>query len=93
MTVTIDKFGRIVIPKSIRTLMGIGFKQELQLEMSEEGLLIKPSISEEADLKIVDGLPLIIRPKSAKVDSSQLDNIVKKDREERIDYLIKSIFG
>lgn len=37
MDVTIDKFGRIVIPKSVRDWLGLEAGTELKLEVIEEG--------------------------------------------------------
>ena len=37
-----DKFGRILIPKEIRNSLGIGENTELEIEVKDEKILIKP---------------------------------------------------
>jgi AbrB family looped-hinge helix DNA binding protein len=48
MKVTIDKAGRIVIPKPIRDRMGVDAGTHLEIEERAEGLLIRPTTHESA---------------------------------------------
>jgi len=41
--VKIDKFGRILIPKEIRKKLGIAGEMELEIEVKDEKILIKPT--------------------------------------------------
>ena len=62
MQVTIDKYGRILIPKRIREQLGIQLEQPLELRLSEDGvaLEIRPSPSAVAELVMAeDGWPVI----------------------------------
>lgn len=52
MQVTLDKYGRIVVPKSARDRLGIGAGTDLTIEVEEGRLVLKPipqSVLEERD--------------------------------------------
>lgn len=52
MQVTLDKYGRIVVPKPARDRLGIGAGTDLTIEVEEGRLVLKPipqSVLEERD--------------------------------------------
>lgn len=59
MRVTIDRLGRLVIPKSVRLALGIGPKTELELMTDGTGLRLEPLIAHERSIEETDGLPLL----------------------------------
>lgn len=55
MHLTLDKFGRIVIPKAVRRRLGLEPGTRLRLEVGERGIVLEP-LGEEAPLVEKDGL-------------------------------------
>ena len=55
MQTKLDKFGRVVIPKSVRQNLGLKPGEILQLEESGEKIIIKPDQKEEC-LSLKDGI-------------------------------------
>lgn len=78
MEVTLDKFGRILIPKEIRKVLGLQAGQVLSLYTSEENNLIciQPKIEEaESPIRYTDmGIPYIDNGQASEdeLDTSQL---------------------
>ena len=85
MEVTIDKFGRILIPKKIRQLLGIQPGQTLELIADEETKTIDliPKEENTAVLKITKaGIP-VFNFSSAEKTEFDVAELIRKDREER----------
>ena len=61
MRVTVDRVGRIVIPKSLRVALGIGPDAELELIPDGAGLRLEPVSPRERAVVERDGLPLLER--------------------------------
>lgn len=80
--ITIDKFGRIVIPKKIRDDFGIQSGNNLIIKESPEGFFITP-LKEKELITEEDGF-LIINP-SLDID---FENLIKDLRDERIKKII-----
>lgn len=59
MHVTVDRVGRIVIPKPMRTALGIGPDSELELTQDGSGLHLEPVRRHERTIGIEDGLPIL----------------------------------
>ncbi|MBM3710237.1 MAG: AbrB/MazE/SpoVT family DNA-binding domain-containing protein [Actinobacteria bacterium] len=76
--ITIDRFGRIVIPKKIRNDFGIQPGNDLIIKESREGFLITP-VKEKEIISEEDGF-LIITP-SSDID---FENLLENLREERM---------
>ncbi|MBM4350637.1 MAG: AbrB/MazE/SpoVT family DNA-binding domain-containing protein [Deltaproteobacteria bacterium] len=55
METTIDKFGRVVIPKEIRVHLGLKSGEVLQIERLEDEVMLKP-LREESPLHIKEGV-------------------------------------
>ena len=87
MTVTLDKFGRILIPKQVRTQLGVVAGDKLELDVSSEERSISihpaPSTEKKAEIRMTDwGWPVIhfVDGKSRDFDVVAL---IKEEREER----------
>lgn len=59
MRVTVDRAGRIVIPKSLRVALGIGPDTELELMTDGGGLRLDPVRPRRRSVGESDGLPLL----------------------------------
>jgi AbrB family looped-hinge helix DNA binding protein len=59
MIVTIDRAGRIVIPKPIRVALGLGPDSELELMPDGAGLRLEPVRRVERTIVERDGLPIL----------------------------------
>ena len=57
--VTVDRVGRIVIPKALRLGLGIGPDTELELVPDGGGLRLEPVRAHERPVEESDGLPLL----------------------------------
>jgi AbrB family looped-hinge helix DNA binding protein len=76
MQVTIDQTGRIVVPKAVRERFGLRKDSELELEVTAEGIMLKP-VEHEPLWKRENGRLVFI---GRKVNS---DRMVHDDREAR----------
>jgi AbrB family looped-hinge helix DNA binding protein len=85
MELTIDKFGRVVIPKKLREHLGVGLSLKVEVKETPEGILLKP-VRRGSGLMMKDGV-LILRGGG---DNSHIswDMLVEDEREERIRELI-----
>lgn len=59
MRVTVDRAGRVVIPKPVRDALGIGPDTELDLLPDGAGLRLEPVRPRERPVGEADGLPLL----------------------------------
>lgn len=59
MIVTVDRLGRIVIPKPLRVALGIGPDTQLELMPDGTGLRLEPTRSAERPIGEIDGLPVL----------------------------------
>lgn len=65
MLVTVDRVGRVVIPKALRVALGITPDTQLELIPDGTGLRIEPVHRERRSVEISDGLPLLGRVEGA----------------------------
>ncbi|MCO6478396.1 MAG: AbrB/MazE/SpoVT family DNA-binding domain-containing protein [Phaeodactylibacter sp.] len=77
MTTTLDKYGRILIPKRMRELLGI--TPQTQLVITEEGnkLIIEP-VPEENPYEEKDNMLVFV----GELESAY-ERLIEQDREER----------
>lgn len=59
MFVTIDRVGRVVIPKALRVALGITPDTQLELVPDGTGLRIEPVRRRERSIETSEGLPIL----------------------------------
>lgn len=59
MYVTIDRVGRVVIPKAMRTALGITPETELELIPDGAGLRLEPVQRRQRAVETRDGMPIL----------------------------------
>lgn len=64
MEVTVDKVGRVVIPKRLRTTYGIGPDSKLRITEDGDGIRLEPVIESERKIEERDGFLVILPPDS-----------------------------
>jgi len=85
-TVTIDKAGRIVVPKELRDELHLVAGTALQIERSGDRLTLAPA-SHEAHLEIVNGTPLVFPATSSSkpfLTTEMVNEIIAQGRMERM---------
>ncbi len=82
MKTTIDRFGRLVIPKRVRDDLGIEAGESLVIEERSEGILLRPS-REVTGLKY-KGRVLVFSGMAA----GDPESLVRKLRDERLHKLV-----
>ncbi len=79
--ITVDKFGRVVIPKEIRDRIGARPGTEFEIEEQDNVILLKP-IQKKAKIIIEKGLPVI--ELGEPIDVETVNRTLEKIRNERI---------
>jgi len=77
METTLDKFGRIVIPKKVREDFNLKAGTQFSIEESEQTIILKP-IHDKPKLILKDGVLVF-----SGTPTGNLDEALKKHREER----------
>ena len=78
---TLDRFGRVLIPKDVRSEIGISPGDQLEIEAHDEGLLLKPihgdpHVTNKEGVLVFSGKP-----------TADIVQAVNRHREERINSL------
>lgn len=81
LTMTIDKFGRVVIPQEVREVLGLVPGTTLKIDKETPDSIVLKIVREEAELVWKNGI-LVIRSKGPPLDFDIVESI-KQDREER----------
>jgi AbrB family looped-hinge helix DNA binding protein len=81
MRTTIDRFGRVIIPKPIRDDLGLGPGSVLRVEEHGEGVILTP-LREDPPLLVKDGV--LVFSGSALVDITGALQTHRKERLERL---------
>ena len=84
MELSIDKFGRVVIPKKLREHLGVGLSLKVEVSETPDGILLKP-VRRQSGLMMKDGI-LIVRG-SGRESNINWDTLVEDEREERIRHI------
>jgi AbrB family looped-hinge helix DNA binding protein len=84
MELTIDKFGRVVIPKKLREHLGVGVGLKVEVRETADGVLLKP-VRRESGLMMKDGV--LIHRGGADESHINWDTLVDEEREERIRHI------
>jgi AbrB family looped-hinge helix DNA binding protein len=80
MRTTIDKAGRLVIPRSLRSRIGLLGGGEVELELDGAAVRIAPVAG--SDLREDDGL-LFIPATGTPIDDADVRELIDADRHER----------
>jgi len=96
MNVTIDKFGRIILPKSIRQMLGLTPGKEITIEVTDEGFIATPVVTAKPVLVEENGFLFVQyanenESASAADSNVNFDNILEEVRNKRIDKLLKPL--
>lgn len=75
MRVTVDRAGRVVIPKPLRMALGIGPNTELELGVDGAGLRLDPVSSQERTIDEHDGLPILAFVQGARVTDDEVRHL------------------
>lgn len=75
MRVTVDRVGRIVIPKSVRVALGIGPDTELEVLPDGGGLRLEPVRARERPVGEANGLPLLGQVASAVLSDADVQRL------------------
>lgn len=59
MMVTVDRAGRVVIPKDVRDRLMLGPDAELEIDVEGDTIRLTPRISARRRIVVVDGLPVL----------------------------------
>jgi AbrB family looped-hinge helix DNA binding protein len=84
MTVTIDRLGRIVVPKAVRTRYHLSPGTDLELEVDATGFHLRPA-HEEPTLIEKDGL--LVHHGTGTVDLD-IPTLIDADRDHRAEHLV-----
>ena len=80
MEIHVDQFGRVVIPKEVRTRLGLQTGSTLEVEEHEQEILLRP-VREEPRLLLKQGVLVF-----SGTASGTLTEAVRTHREERISH-------
>ncbi len=81
LTMTVDKFGRVVIPQEVRETLGLRPGTTLQVACEDSRTLVFKVVEEEPQLEWKEGV-LVLCGKGPKLDFDIVD-MIKKERDER----------
>jgi AbrB family looped-hinge helix DNA binding protein len=90
MTITIDKFGRILIPKSIRKELGLepGTVLDLSVLTAQKELQLKPVVEKTYVIEYTEwGWPVITSTLSSEKSTFSIPDFINQSREERADQI------
>jgi len=85
MEATIDKFGRIVIPKELRDIFGLKPGSTLKIDSSAEEITLKP-VSEDPPLARKKGVLVITTEVH---ENRDIVTLVEESRNDRIDKILR----
>jgi AbrB family looped-hinge helix DNA binding protein len=86
MTITIDKVGRIVVPKELRQRFGLRPNTELEIVDHPNGILLRP-LESKPSLVNINGL---LVHQGRLEEGADLDRLLESVREERTRDLLRS---
>lgn len=81
MNLHIDKAGRLVLPKSVRSQFGITPDTPLELIQSADGILLRP-VAERPSMQLVDGLWVHQGVCTTKVEWNSIVDDIREERAE-----------
>lgn len=96
MNVTIDKFGRIILPKSLRLVLGLTPGKEIAIEVTDQGFIATPVVTTQPILVEENSFLFVQYPdenENTSTEDTNVDfsNILAEVRNERIDKFLKPL--
>lgn len=85
MKTTIDRFGRLVVPKELRERLGLRAGDEIEVDSRDQEIVLKPT-AQEAPLCVEEGV-LVYCGRAA----GDIVAVVKRQREQRLEDLWRTI--
>lgn len=82
MKTTLDRFGRVVIPKEVREDLGLKPGVVLQIEEIEQKILLKP-VYEEPHVVVKDGVLVF-----SGTEAGDIDGAIRTHREKRLSEVV-----
>lgn len=82
METTLDRFGRVVIPKQVRDDLGLKPGTVLQIEETNQKILLKP-LHERPQLVVKDGVLVFMGKKNGDIEGA-----IRTHREKRLSKVI-----
>jgi AbrB family looped-hinge helix DNA binding protein len=90
MKTTIDKAGRLVIPKTLRERTGMKAGTELEVRLNDQGTL-EISVPPQGEVVYENGLAFW--KTGRKITAEEIDQAIEQAREERLDEIMRSALG
>ena len=90
-TVTIDRAGRLVLPKKMRDALHLQPGSSLEVEQRDDEVVLRPP-QPEAELIYKEGIPVLRRRGGKPITTSTVE-MIERDREDRIQTLIGRALG
>jgi AbrB family looped-hinge helix DNA binding protein len=78
---TLDRFGRVVIPREVRARLGLEPGDALRIEVGEDSVTLHPAKG-TGEWVVRDGLPVWTGP--VPVEAPDIVAFIRRQREERI---------
>lgn len=72
---TIDKKGRVTIPKEVREALGLEPGTDIQISIEGDRIVIRPQVSREEFIEVMEGC---ITEETAKTDAPDIDPLELK---------------
>jgi AbrB family looped-hinge helix DNA binding protein len=82
-TLTIDRLGRLVLPKTLRDRYGLEAGSEIELTDTGAGILLSVRHESSALSRMANGFPVLSLPGQCDVDLPTLIQETRDDRDER----------
>ena len=96
MNVTVDKFGRIILPKPLRQILGLTPGKKINIEVTNEGFVATPVVTTKPILVEENGFLFVKYIDENDAESTidldiNFDNILQEVRDERVEKLLKPL--
>jgi AbrB family looped-hinge helix DNA binding protein len=83
MELSLDKLGRVVIPKSVRDHYHLQPGSRLRLHESDDGLHLQPVLDEPA-VREQAGVLIISADSGTRLTASEVERVIIREREHRL---------
>ncbi len=72
MVVSIDRAGRVVIPKDIRDRLALETDAELEIDLEGDSIRLTPVREPSRRVVMIDGLPVLVRPEGYEITDADV---------------------